>query len=94
MSKSKNKKPVIHNLKTWTGYYERVANGTKTFEFRTDDRDYQVGDHLVLREWCPDKKKFSGRTCERVVTYILRDFTGLMPSWCVMAIQEVPDAKN
>lgn len=42
-----------HEIKIWPQYYFRVANGSKTFEIRENDRDYQSGDKVILREWDP-----------------------------------------
>lgn len=42
-----------HELKTWPVYFQRVWKGEKTFEVRLDDRGYQKGDTVVLREWDP-----------------------------------------
>lgn len=42
---------MIHDLKTDPVYFQRLVDGTKTFEVRKDDRGYQSGDTLVLREW-------------------------------------------
>jgi hypothetical protein len=44
-----------HELKCWPPYFERLLDGSKTFEVRKDDRGYQTGDWLVLREWDPAK---------------------------------------
>lgn len=44
-----------HELKIWPQYYERVADGTKTFEVRNNDRDFQPGDEITLHEWDPEK---------------------------------------
>lgn len=41
----------VHSLKTQPEYFEPVWLGLKTFEVRYDDRGYQAGDDLVLREW-------------------------------------------
>lgn len=43
----------VHELKIWPQHYARVANGTKTFEIRNNDRGYQAGDKVILREWDP-----------------------------------------
>lgn len=40
-----------HVLKTAPAYFERVWDGSKTFEVRLDDRGYQAGDTVVLREF-------------------------------------------
>lgn len=42
-----------HELKIWPQYYCRVADGTKTFEVRVNDRGFQPGDLVTLREWDP-----------------------------------------
>lgn len=49
-----------HELKIWPQYYARVLDGSKTFEVRKNDRDYQPGDHVVLREWNPDAGQAPG----------------------------------
>ncbi len=76
-----------HELKTWPEYYEAVLRGDKTFEVRADDRGgYAVGDVLVLHEW--DRTDgYSGRRCDVVVKYVLRDARfGVAPGFAVMGI--------
>ena len=46
---------ITHELKCHPKYLRRVADGSKTFEIRKDDRDYQVGDVLMLKEYDPEK---------------------------------------
>lgn len=43
-----------HLLKTWPDSFEAVMRGVKPFEVRVNDRDYQVGDVLVLQEFIPE----------------------------------------
>jgi len=43
-----------HDLKIWPQYYSRVADGSKTFEIRENDRGFQSGDTVTLREWDPE----------------------------------------
>lgn len=40
-----------HELKIAPKYYEAVASGLKTFEIRKNDRDFEEGDEIVLREF-------------------------------------------
>lgn len=63
---------MTHHLKTWPEYFTEVICDLKRFEVRRDDRDFQVGDHLVLEEWDPATKQYTGREAEVYVTYILR----------------------
>lgn len=51
---------MTHELKCWPQYFCRVANGSKTFEVRVNDRGFQPGDLVVLREWEPDGRTGNG----------------------------------
>lgn len=44
---------MIHELKCHPVSFVRLKDGTKTFEVRVNDRMYQAGDLLHLREWAP-----------------------------------------
>ena len=44
-----------HELKIWPQYFARVSDGSKTFEVRENDRGFQQGDEVVLREWDPEE---------------------------------------
>jgi ASC-1-like (ASCH) protein len=63
-------KILKHELKLETDYFGSVFAGLKTFEIRFNDRNYQVGDTLVLREWDWFSETFTGREVEKKVTYI------------------------
>jgi hypothetical protein len=85
-----------HKLKTWPGPFADARSCTKTFEFRRDDRAYEVGDHLVLAEWDPSpcsdlrstEKGYTGDREAFEVTYILRGGRfGVPEGYCVMAIR-------
>lgn len=52
-----------HKLKTWPDYFQAVWEGRKKFDLRRDDRDYQVGDMLLLREYDPGKPKGCPQGC-------------------------------
>ena len=49
-----------HELKILPQYYAAVADGTKTFEIRKNDRDYQTGDIVTLKEYNEDTKEYTG----------------------------------
>lgn len=79
-----------HELKTWPLYYQDMVYGPKNFEVRRNDRDFQVGDLLVLREFDPTTMEYSGREATRRVTYVLdgggEDAFGLAAGHVVMGI--------
>lgn len=75
-----------HDLKTWPNYFGAVMSGAKTFEARVDDRGFDVGDRLMLREWEPFTEMYTGRELERYVTYILRDTEHVAPGYCILAL--------
>lgn len=44
-----------HELKCRPEYFSRVMSGQKTFEVRKNDRNFQVGDFVTLKEYDPEK---------------------------------------
>ncbi len=56
--------------KTWPEYFELVKAGKKKYEFRLADFDVNVGDILVLKEWNPKTKRYTGREIRKKVTQI------------------------
>src|SRR5262249_5333552 len=61
---------TMHELKSWPDFFESLFNGSKTFDLRLNDRDYQVGDVLHLREWDDRTQQYTGRECFRRITYV------------------------
>ena len=61
--------------------------GDKTFECRKNDRGFNIGDELFLREYFPDLEDYSGRTVHCKVKYVLQgERFGIVPGFCVMGI--------
>lgn len=58
--------------KIWPEYFEKVKSGEKNFELRLADWECKAGDVLVLREWNPETKEYTGRQTEKVVGYVLK----------------------
>lgn len=61
---------AIIKKKTWPEYFEAVLSGKKKYDLRLNDFDVNVGDVLVLEEWDPKTKKYTGRKIEKKITYI------------------------
>lgn len=58
--------------KTWPDFFQKILDDEKTFELRLADWECKPGDILVLREWDPEKKDYTGRQVEKKVTYVLK----------------------
>lgn len=43
-----------HELKIHPEFFNAVENGSKTFELRVNDREFQTGDRVKLNEWDPE----------------------------------------
>ena len=59
----------IHK-KIWPQYFDGVQSGKKKYELRLNDFKVQAGDTLVLEEWDPKIKKYTGRVVEKKVTSV------------------------
>lgn len=65
-----NSEKVIHALKLVQPYFNDVKNGIKTFEIRRNDRNYKVGDILVLREYDPFTDTYTDDVIKKKIVYI------------------------
>lgn len=83
----------IHELKTDSEVFQAVAEGRKTFEIRFNDRDFRVGDELVLLETINTGEQmkrgkpllYSGNELRKKVSYILSGY-GLQDGWVILGI--------
>lgn len=65
---------MVHELKTWPEQFADVKYGSKRFEIRKNDRNYHVGDILLLKEYDPETKLYSGNSCKVEVTFCMTTF--------------------
>lgn len=81
---------MLHELKTHSEYFNALVSGDKNFEVRKDDRNFQRGDELLLRDYNQFTKKYTGRMLHRRITYILRGGAfGIQEGYCVLAIEKL-----
>jgi len=59
-----------HTKKVWPEYFQKILDGKKTYELRLADWKCNEGDILVLQEWDPETKEYTGREIEKEVTYV------------------------
>lgn len=82
---------MIHKLKICKQFYNAVANGTKTFEIRKNDRGFKVGGTVVLRAVTDDDTRaylpeLPNLTFE--IGYIVEGW-GVEKGYCVLAIKNL-----
>lgn len=58
--------------KAWPKLFGEVFKGKKKFDLRLGDFKCKKDDILVLREWDPITKKYTGRKIEKTITFVLR----------------------
>ena len=66
---------MTHELKILPIYFRKVLSYDKTFEVRKNDRDFKIGDEVILLEF--DGFYYTGRIIKVKITYILDNFEGL-----------------
>lgn len=82
-----------HKLKTDPEVFQAVVEGRKTFEIRFNDRDFKVGDELVLLETIHTGEQmrrgkpllYSGNELRKTVSYVLSGY-GLQDGWVILGI--------
>lgn len=74
--------------KIWPEYFEEILSGRKKFELRLADFEAEEGDTLVLEEWDPEKKEYTGRKIEKKVTSILKFKPDELPFYSKEEVQK------
>ena len=78
---------MIHELKILPDFFNEVISGRKTFEVRTADRDFRVGDMLALNEYDAEAKCYTRNSCLVYIDYILNNTEYCKEGYVVMAIK-------
>lgn len=82
---------VDHEIKITPDNFKAVICGNKKAELRYDDRDYKVCDIVLMREWMPKKKKYTGKGTHVRITHMIqcsRLIEGAH-SWVVFSFEEI-----
>lgn len=73
-----------HKLKIHPVYFNAIKDGKKNFEVRNNDRDFQLGDIVILEEF--NGSEYTGNVIRVKIKYILDDnFEGLTKGYVVFA---------
>lgn len=83
-------RPICHVLKTWPEPFAALWTGSKTAEFRRDDRGFQPGDRLELREYDPATETYRGRWIAATIGDIRRgDQYGIPDGYAMLSLVAV-----
>jgi ASC-1-like (ASCH) protein len=85
---------TTHYLKISPEWYERVKSGQKRAEVRRHDRDYQVGDSLILVKSQPTSllaEQLAQRSGAQILSanikHVLTAVDGIDPGFAVLSIE-------
>jgi hypothetical protein len=86
-----------HVLKCWPEFFEAIAAGLKRHDLRrADDREFQVGETVLLQEFDPHSAKHTGREQIVEITYVTAadrpcalSERGLYPEYCILSIRPI-----
>jgi hypothetical protein len=79
----------VHYLKTWTPFFNDVKSGIKQFEVRKNDRDYEVGDTLILEDFNPSTEKYTGAWIPKEIIYKLDDPRFIKEDFIVLGMKDI-----
>lgn len=77
----------IHELKADIYPFQFTLQGDKLFEFRKNDRQFHIGDFLLLKEYQKETNSYTGRIIFAQITYILLQGYNLPEGYCIMSIK-------
>jgi hypothetical protein len=88
----------IHELKTWPEFFQPLVKGLKFFELRKNDRNFQIADILVLKEWIPRMEVYTGESVVMEITsMVIGDEIGkgvLAEGYCILGVRPLEAFRN
>jgi hypothetical protein len=82
-------KNKTHSLKTHPKYFSDVSLGLKPFDVRKADRDFVIGDAMILKEYDPDTEQYTGREVVVVISYIMTDPSYVKEGFVILGIVKI-----
>ncbi|MBS3079898.1 DUF3850 domain-containing protein [Candidatus Pacearchaeota archaeon] len=58
--------------KTWPEHFQKIIDGKKKFEVRLADFSIKEGDILILEEYDPESKEYTGRSIKKKVNFVTK----------------------
>jgi hypothetical protein len=76
-----------HLLKTIQPYFDDISLGKKPFELRKNDRNFKLGDIILLIEYNPVSDQIIPKIIATRVTYFMGDnHAGIEQGYCILGV--------
>lgn len=62
--------PSLHEVKSWSHFFDAIKAGKKVHDLRKNDRNYNVGDVIRLKRYDNINGFFTGESLEAEISYI------------------------
>ncbi|HEY4497031.1 MAG TPA: DUF3850 domain-containing protein [Candidatus Paceibacterota bacterium] len=72
---------AIIKKKIWPEYFDSMASGKRKYDMRLQEFEIKEGDTLILEEWDPKTKEYTGRSVEKKVTHVSKFRIDDSPWW-------------
>ena len=82
----------VHYLKILDIYFEGVTNGSKKFEVRFNDRNYSIGDLLVLKEIDSPNERYTGNVVCVQISSLLSCGEYVKEGFVILSISLLPSS--
>jgi hypothetical protein len=85
-----SRQPIKHELKVHSQYFREIKAGRKNWELRLNDRDFQLGDFLYLREYDAIEKTYTGNELDNLeIIYILSGYYALAENHVIISFPPI-----
>lgn len=88
----------IHKVKSWSHFFEAIKEGRKLHDLRVNDRDYNIGDTVILQKYDIIGGEFTGEELRTEITYITDDrypcafSSAILPKdYCILSLKLIRD---
>ena len=61
---------AVIKKKAWPELFEAVVSGKKKYDLRLNEFEISEGDTLILEEWDPKTKTYTGRSIEKKASHV------------------------
>lgn len=85
---------MIHDVKSWMHFFQAIKSGAKVHDLRKNDRNYNIGDVMLYREYDFIGGSYTGNTLEAEITYMTDSRTpcafssAVLPAeYCILSIR-------